>query len=531
MRFGLMDGQSSYAVLWRRKWIILATVALTVGAAVLFTLRSPKTYEATGLLRVESVNTGNTDPTAVNSVQQASQGQASSDATLLKSSGMLARIRSRVGGGHLKLSELQSRVKADVISVNNQPTNLVQLTTTGRSPESARALAGDIARAFVDVIQKDANRRIAQQKTAIESQISSLTDRIQAARARGANGAEQIAPLIAARNGLTAQEATLIANGIASSNSVSPAADPTASSAPVSPRPLFNALVAGLLGLVAGVGLAWARERLDVGLHNSDEAVKLLEAPKLATIPILKSAAKASTDGSLTGEAYDVLRTNLVFMGVDQPLQTITFTSYNPGEGKSSVVAGLGRAAQRAGARVLMIDCDLRTGSLSQRVLGKSEKPGVTNLIVHDMRASAKSKNGAEQLVNTIVPLGDGLSLLPAGPLPPNPTGMLSSDSLAKLMESLRADYDLILIDSPPVANLADASLLASLSDGVVLIARVGLTKRKDLQSAIEGLRHSPTAIVGAVVLERQSPGAAYYPPATRERLDTREARRSSAVS
>ena len=98
-------------------------------------------------------------------------------------------------------------------------------------------------------------------------------------------------------------------------------------------------------------------------------------------------------------------------------------------------------------------------------------------------------------------------------------------------MASLRANYDLILIDSPPVANLADASLLASLSDGVVLIARVGLTKRRDLQFAIEGLRHSPTAIVGAVVFERQSPGAAYYPPATRERLDTREARRSSAVS
>lgn len=524
-----MDGQSSYAVLWRRKWIILATVALTVGAAVLFTLRSPKTYEATGLLRVESVNTANTDPTAVGSVQQASQGQASSDATLLKSSGMLARMRSHVAGGHLTLSDLQSRVKTDVVSVNNQPTNLVQLTTTGRSPNAARALARDIANAFVIVIQTDANRRIAQQKAAIESQISSLTDRIQAARARGANGAEQIAPLIAARNGLTAQEATLIANGIASSNSVVSAADPTASSTPVSPRPLFNALVAGLLGLVAGVGLAWARDRLDVGLHNSDEAVKVLEAPKLATIPILKSASKASTDGSVTGEAYDVLRTNLVFMGVDQPLQAITFTSYNPGEGKSSVVAGLGRAAQRAGARVLMIDCDLRTGSLSQRLLGRTEKPGVTNLIVADTQ-SAKSANGSAQVANTVVPLGEGLSLLPAGPLPPNPTGLLSSEALAKLMQTLRANYDLILIDSPPVANLADASLLASLSDGVVLIARVGLTKRKDLQSAVDGLRHSPTAIVGAVVFERQSPGAAYYPPATRERLEVREARRSSAV-
>ena len=155
-----MDGQSSYAVLWRRKWIILASVALAIGIAVLITLSSSKTYEASGLLRVESFNTAQTDPTAVSGVQQASQGLASSYATLLKSAGLLERIRSDVAGGHLSLSELQSRVDSAVVSVNNQPTNLVKLTTTGRSPDQARALARDLANAFVAVIQKDANRRI-----------------------------------------------------------------------------------------------------------------------------------------------------------------------------------------------------------------------------------------------------------------------------------------------------------------------------------------------------------------------------------
>lgn len=527
---GLMDGQSSYAVLWRRKWIILASIVFAVGIAVLITVSSPKTYQASGLLRVESFQTAQTDPTAVSGVQQANQGLASSFATLLKSPGLLARIRSQVAGGHLSLTQLESRVDAGVVQVNNQPTNLVKLTTTGRSPAAARSLARDVANAFVDVIQKDANQRIDEQKSAIESQISSLTDRIQAARTRGANGAEEIGPLVAARKGLTSQEATLIANGIASSRPVSAAADPTASSNAISPRPVLNAVVALLLGLVVGIGLAWLRERLDVGLHDSDEAETVLEAPKLATIPILKGAAKANADGTLTGEAYDVLRTNLVFLGVDRSLQVLTFTSPNPGEGKSSVVAGLARAAQRAGSKVLMVDCDLRTGSLSRRLLGRADKPGLTNLVVGGgTRASARSPNGSFNIANTVVNFGEGLSLLPAGPLPPNPTGLLSSNALADLMARLRDSYDLVLIDSPPVVNLADASLLASLSDGVVLVARVGLTRRKDLQTAADGLRHSPTGIVGAVVFERQSAATAYYPYPARERA--RKSRSASAVS
>ncbi|MDX6490604.1 MAG: tyrosine-protein kinase [Gaiellaceae bacterium] len=517
-----MDSQTSLEFLWRQKWIVLATLILTMTVTILLTLRMPKTYEAGAFIQVDSVNSASTDPGSVLGVQQASQGLASSYATLISSPGFLAHIRPNVAGGRLSLGDLQSRVSTSVVSVNNVSTNLIKLTATGPLPASARDLARDVADAFVTSLRYSAVQAVNRQKAAIDAQIAELNKRIAFLRSRGTAGADELSTQLATRNDLNLQKALVIANGISRGENVRLASEPTASAVAISPRPVFNAAVGFLLGLLAGIGLAWLRERLDVGLHGADEAEKVLEVPNLATIPLIKG----STGGfhePLTSEAYDVLRTNLVFLGVDQPLQVLTFTSFNPGEGKSSVVRGLARAAQRSGSTVLILDCDLRAGSLTQRLLGQASLPGLTNLIVSDVGLAGKGANGAVQtrVAKAIVPLDKGLSLLPAGPLPPNPTGLLSSKALVDLMQGFRREYDLILVDSPPVANLADASLLASLSDGVVLVARVGLTKRKDLSVAASSLRHSPTPIVGAVVFERRPPGTGYYPSPARERVRT----------
>jgi Mrp family chromosome partitioning ATPase len=145
--------------------------------------------------------------------------------------------------------------------------------------------------------------------------------------------------------------------------------------------------------------------------------------------------------------------------------------------------------------------------------------PGITNLIVADGQAAGGGAGPRQRRPDPLVPLERGLSLLPAGPLPPNPTGLLSSKVVADLVGRYRGDYDLILIDSPPVANLADASLLAALSDGVVLVARIGTTTRKDLTTAAANLRHSPTPIVGAVVFDKRAPSSVYYPSPSRRRV------------
>ena len=113
-----------------------------------------------------------------------------------------------------------------------------------------------------------------------------------------------------------------------------------------------------------------------------------------------------------------------------------------------------------------------------------------------------------------------GLSLLPAGPTPPNPPSLLSSGRMRELMAEVRQRHSLVIVDSPPVAHLADASILAAISDGIVLVSRVGVTNRADLPGAAANLRHSPTPIVGSIVLSPQIIDEAYYPTRTEGRRD-----------
>jgi non-specific protein-tyrosine kinase len=234
----------------------------------------------------------------------------------------------------------------------------------------------------------------------------------------------------------------------------------------------------------------------------------------LASVPVRKSF---SAEDPVLGEAFDVLRANLAFLSHERPLQVLTLSSFNPREGKSSTVEGLAYAAARGGLSVVVVDGDVRTRTLSAR-LGHGADVGLTNVVV-----------GAVRLDEALVEIAPGVSLLPVGPTPPNPPSLLSSRGMAQVIDDLRMQFSLVLIDSPPVAHLADASILASVSDGVVVVARVGLTKRTDLATAGSNLRHSPTPIVGFVLLERRSIDETYYPavskgvPTVREPAETVE--------
>jgi capsular exopolysaccharide synthesis family protein len=195
-----------------------------------------------------------------------------------------------------------------------------------------------------------------------------------------------------------------------------------------------------------------------------------------------------------------MLRANLAFLSHERDLRVLTLSSFNPREGKSSTVEGLAYAAVRGGLDVLMLDADVRTQSLSNR-LGHGNAPGLTNAIV-----------GAAPVDELVITLAPGLSLLAAGPMPPNPPSLFSSAAMRELITSLRERHALVLIDSPPVAHLADASILASMSDGVVVVARAGITKRTDLPAAAAALRQVPTPIVGFVLLESRQIDETYYP-------------------
>jgi capsular exopolysaccharide synthesis family protein len=481
-------------LLWRGKWLIVACLAVGIVLAILATKQATKVYQGTAILNVTPAPTSATAQTLQATQIAGTQALAATYATLIVDPSFLGSIASHlppVRGKRLSPSELQSNLAAKAIT----NTTLVQLQADAGSPRDAQRLAGAVAGLFVDNVRTTSGEENRSLQAAIETQIADLNTKIAAARASG--NRDEVNALVGAQKALTQQQAQLLSNGLLNGFSVRRSGRATASATPIRPRPVLNLIVGALLGFVLGIGLAWLRQRLDRALHSSDEAEALLNVPILASIPIRDAY---SSEDPVLGEAYDVLRANLAFIGLDQPLKVLTVSSFNPREGKTSTVQGLAFAAARGGMRVAMIDGDVRTRTLSKR-LGFSGSSGLTTVMI-----------GAQTLERAVVEVTAGLTFLPAGPTPPNPASLLSSNRLREIIEQLRDEYSLVIIDSPPVAHLADASFLAAASDGVAVVARVGVTARADLPSAAANLRHSPTPLIGVVVLEHREIDETYYP-------------------
>lgn len=497
-----MQEQKIGTILWRGKWLILVSVAVCAALAVFITKTQAKVYQATAIIQVNA-------PTAARSGgdpfqdQQASQGLAKTYATLITDRSFLEKIRDRVGNGRYGISDLKRRISASAV----QDTALVKVDVEESSPPAATSLASDVAQAFLAVVRQDSGTRNSVQTAEIQDQITKISRQIDEL-AKSGGDTERLQSLRLARAALTEQLASLVADAARQGGSVSLAAPPTAASAPIRPRPVLNTAAGVMLGLLLGTLLAWLRSRLDRGLRSPDEAEELLAAPVLAAIPIRK---RYTLDDGVLSEAYDVLRANLAFLSLDQAMHVVTFTSFNPGEGKTSSVEGLAYAAVRGGMSVLLIDGDVRTCNLSTQ-FGARGMPGLTSVIV-----------GTTPLDGAVLEIVPGLSLLPAGPTPPNPPSLLSSGRMREVMAELREQHSLVIVDSPPVAHLADASILAAISDGVVLVARVGVTNRADLPAAAANLRHSPTPIIGAIVLSQQMIDETYYPTRAEGRRDVLE--------
>lgn len=484
-------------ILWRGKYLIAAGLVLGVIAATAATALQPRVYQASGLIQVASSPT--TIGADVLGLQQASQNLASTYSTLITSRSFLARIRPRIEGGRLSVGDLASNVGAKAVTQNTQNTNLIEISAQGASPDAARSLAQQVANAFVRTVSDDDTAQARAQQAQLQAQIKQQTAQINKLNPQRSSPAvaETITSLRATRAALTQQLAGLMANAVNRDGSVSIVAPPTAEAAPIKPRKRLNLVIGALLGLLVGIGAAWLRSAIDRQLHSSDEIEPLAKIPVLASIPLRRNV---TADDPVTREAYDVLRTNLTFLSLDAPVSVLTVTSSESGEGKTATAEGLARAIARRDLKVLLVDGDLRTGKLSA-ALGASGRPGLVNAIA----------TGAAPL-SLLVNVAPGLALLPAGPTPPNPPSILASPKMADLLRGLRGRFDLIVIDSPPVGHLADAALLAALSDTSIIVARAGMTERSSLVAAVSALARTHTPVAGAVVYERRALDPVYYP-------------------
>lgn len=289
---------------------------------------------------------------------------------------------------------------------------------------------------------------------------------------------------------------------------------------PIRPRVPLNLLVGMLAGVGLGVAAALGRAMLDRTLKTPDDVEQELGLAFLGLLPEIAPDEKAEAKRrrhsrravrpgvtrelivheqpfSGPAEAARAVRTNLLFMAPDNPYRSLLITSAGPAEGKTTVACCIAIAMAQAEQRVVIVDCDLRKPRL-HRVFRKGTDTGVTTALLDGELPD-------EESMRTEVP---NLSVLPAGPIPPNPAELFHSERFKALLAKLTARFDRVIIDSPPVVAVTDAAILSTLMDGTVLVARAFKTQRDLARHGVRSLTdvggHAAGVVLNAVDLERE---------------------------
>ena len=289
---------------------------------------------------------------------------------------------------------------------------------------------------------------------------------------------------------------------------VDPAEEPEA---PVKPRVILNLALGFIMGLGLGIGGALVQEYLDNTLKTPDEVESLLRLPSLGLLPsILPNGAGKEAQGKLVSvkggqeqvamapaiqtnpaflEAFRSLRTSILLSANPVP-RMLLITSALPGEGKTTTTVNLGATLASLGHRVVIVDCDMRRPAC-HRSTGVENKPGFVQCLT-----------GHVDLPQAILPVPGvtNLSVIPCGPIPPNPAEVLSSPMAGELLRKLRTDFEYVLVDSPPLLSVSDSRILATLTDAVVLVVRAYSTPYEAVRRARELLYGAGARILGVAL-------------------------------
>ncbi|MCC5951648.1 MAG: polysaccharide biosynthesis tyrosine autokinase [Acidimicrobiia bacterium] len=503
-RYPELDPRHVLYVLSRRVWLIAGLVLVGFASVFLVSNAQTERYEATAEVQVvQSTGLGGT-----------SGSRADADRNL---SNEMYLMRSGVVRGEVA-SRLGSDVAFDRVQVREVPeTDVVRLTVTSPSPEQARDAANTFATVYIEQRQLQVAEVFNQRAADLEAFADRLTQRVAEIDTLLALGppAAEVDALTAERTGLIQQQtqfllraaefradADLRRDGV---EVIEVASLPTD---PVSPKPLRDGLVGGLIGLVLGIGLAFLLEWLDNRLRIPEQLEAVPGAvPVIGTIPMYDVGGGRFSLGrgqrteralvpldSPAAEAYRTLQTSLRFSSLGKTKQRIAVTSSSGGEGKTTVTANLAMVLAESGLRVVVISCDLRRPTIGS-IFGVDEtEKGLTSILLGDA-------SPADCLVPITFDSGRSLYLLPAGPLPHNPAELLGSPAFGPLLERIEAaGVDFILLDCAPVLPVSDPLAVAQNVDGVIMLAMAERTKQGSYVQALDRLHQVQAQIIGTVL-------------------------------
>jgi capsular exopolysaccharide synthesis family protein len=488
-------------VLRRRAPRIVLCFVLVTGAAYGFSKHQTKKYTATASLVFDN----NQLSQQVAGLQAISSGasqlpQQQTNLKLVQLGDMAEVTASRLGQGLTK-----EKISADLSVSAQGESNIVNVSATSTSPALAADIANAYTRQFVSEQQNSNHAYYAKALALVNKQLTALSpkQRLTTAGVALENRAQSLGVLAELKNG-----------------NVEVAQAATVPTSPSSPKTSKNTALGAVLGLLLGLGIAFLLERLDRRIREPKDLEGVYGLPLLGVVPESKSLSRsARREGGAQAplpageaEAFHLIRAHLRYFNVDRELRTLLVASAAPGDGKTTIARHLAAAAARMGSRVLLLEADLRRPTLAQQ-LDVQPGPGLADVLI-----GAVSVGEATQLIDLGTPSpgegsrGHALEVLVAGAaLPPNPGELVESHAMEALLERAKSEYDLVVIDTPPLTAVSDAFPLLRKVDGVVIVGRVGRNRRDVAQRLHETLTGAGAPLLGVIANGFKAGGRGSY--------------------
>jgi non-specific protein-tyrosine kinase len=413
---------------------------------------------------------------------------------------------------NLKLADDPDALAGQITVSAVRDTQLIILTVEDTDPQRAADIANETVRVFSRQNQALQTSRYVDTRQSLERELAKVQLDIDRTQAGLADLKTTTSPAdVAERDRLQAllaqyrdSYATLLKSmgdvqlaELQSTNTISVAEPARPESGAIRPRTMRNTLIGLIVGMLLAIGIAFLIEYLDDRLKSS---VQVTELAATMTLGMIGQIDEAGPNGKLVtvrkkqspvAEAYRMLRVNLDFAAIDRPLRVIAVTSGGPEEGKSTTIANLAVAIAQTGKQVILVDTDLRRPTL-HHIFQVPNDRGVTTALLNPSLEGVRG--------HLVRPGVNNLLLLPSGPIPPNPAELLGSQRMAELIEDLKGQADVVLFDTPPMLVFADATLLARICDGTLLVARARFTRIGALVQSRQQIDQAGARLLGVVL-------------------------------
>jgi capsular exopolysaccharide synthesis family protein len=399
---------------------------------------------------------------------------------------------------------------------------ILEISVTDTDPQRAQAVANELANQLIkqspsnpDLQEQQHQQFILQQIALLETQIEDTLDEIAQKEAElgSLNSARQISQTQAEITTLQQKLTTLQTNyaGLVTASSgqnansmsvIQPAPLPVR---PIGPNRMMVVLMSLAIALLVSAGAAYLIEFLDDTIRNSDDVSKHLELPVIGLIPEMDHNGESKSDllirdvKSMEAEAFRALRMNVDFLQLHTPIKSLLVASVGKTEGKSMISSNLALALARSCKETLLLDADLRRPSLHKYVNLPNDL-GLSNLFLNDAPVEDFIV-GTEQ---------EHLEVMTTGATPPNPGDLISSKKMDDILSALKAQYDIVVVDGPPVM-VTDATILSSKVDAVLLVIGAGRTRRSEAATAVKQLERAGARVIGAVMNRVTEKKSSYY--------------------